>query len=115
MATYIGSATAAERAAWSGLDAAERERLEADAMAAWGAWMAENAASIVDPGAPLGETKRASAAGICDTSNTLTAYVVVQAESHEAAAQLFAQHPHFTVFPGDSVEIMEILPIPGVR
>jgi hypothetical protein len=22
-------------------------------------------------------------------------------------------HPHFTIFPGDSVEIMECLPMPG--
>ena len=28
-------------------------------------------------------------------------------------AKLFEKHPHFTIFPGDSVEIMECLPIPG--
>jgi hypothetical protein len=38
--------------------------------------------------------------------------VIVEAESHEAAAALFSEHPHFAVFPGDSVEIMECLPIP---
>jgi len=42
----------------------------------------------------------------------MTAYTIVQAESHEAAAELFASHPHFMIFPGDSVEIMECLPIP---
>jgi hypothetical protein len=42
----------------------------------------------------------------------MTAYTVVQAESHEAAAKLFANHPHFTVFPGDGIEVMECLPIP---
>jgi hypothetical protein len=26
---------------------------------------------------------------------------------------MFENHPHFTIFPGDSVEIMECLPIPG--
>jgi hypothetical protein len=45
--------------------------------------------------------------------NALTGYVIVQAESHAAAAQLFENHPHFTIFPGDSVEIMECLPLPG--
>ena len=35
-------------------------------------------------------------------------------ESHEAAAQLFLNHPHFTIFPGESVELMECLPIPGM-
>ena len=43
----------------------------------------------------------------------MAAYTVVQAESHEAAAKLFLNHPHFTIFPGDGVEIMECLPIPG--
>ena len=35
------------------------------------------------------------------------------ADSHEAAAKLFEMHPHFSIFPGESVEIMPILPIPG--
>jgi hypothetical protein len=43
----------------------------------------------------------------------MTAYVLVRAESHEAAARMFENHPHFTIFPGDSVEIMECLPLPG--
>ena len=37
---------------------------------------------------------------------------VVEAESQEAAANMFIGHPHFTIFPGDGVEIMECLPIP---
>ena len=41
------------------------------------------------------------------------AFTVVRAESHEAAAKLFEQHPHFAIFPGDAVEIMPVLPIPG--
>jgi len=72
-----------------------------------------NAAAIVDQGSPLGKTKRASAQGITDIKNSITGYVIVQAESHEAAARLFENHPHFSIFPGDSVEIMEFLPLPG--
>jgi hypothetical protein len=112
MAVFIGTATAADKAEWSKLDVTERERIQAKGMAAWGEWMARNAGNIVDAGAPLGRTKRASPEGISDTSNSLTAYVVVQAESHEAAAQMFDQHPHFSLFPGDSVEVMEILSMP---
>jgi len=37
----------------------------------------------------------------------------VQAESHEAAANLFEGHPHFTIFPGDGIEVMEVLSIPA--
>ena len=68
---------------------------------------------IVDQGSPVGKTKRISAQGISDTKNEIAAYTIVQADSHEAAARLFEHHPHFTIFPGDSVEIMECLPIPG--
>ena len=36
----------------------------------------------------------------------------MQAESYDDAAKLFLNHPHFTIFPGDSVEVMECLPMP---
>ena len=113
MAMFIGKATAADKAAWSEQDPSMRAELEARGMAAWGAWMHRNADKIVDPGAPLGKTLRASPDGISRITNQLTAYIIVQAQSHEAAAQLFEQHPHFAIFPGDSVEIMEVLPMPG--
>ena len=39
--------------------------------------------------------------------------MAVRADSHEAAAKLFENHPHFTIFPGESVEVMPVLPIPA--
>jgi hypothetical protein len=42
------------------------------------------------------------------------AFIIVRADSHEAAAKLFEKHPHFTIFPGESVEVMPVLPIPDV-
>jgi hypothetical protein len=51
--------------------------------------------------------------GIEDVSNQLSGYTIVRAASHEAAAKLFEKHPHFTNFPGDCIEIMPVLPIPG--
>jgi hypothetical protein len=75
-------------------------------------WVKENEASIVDLGSPLGKTNRINAEGISNTKNEITGYTIVQAESHEAAAELFANHPHFMIFPGDSVEVMECLPMP---
>ena len=82
-------------------------------MKAWGDWMATHKAAVVVEGGPLGKTKRASAAGVSDTKNNMTGYVVVRAETHEAAARMFENHPHFKIFPGESIEIMESLPIPG--
>jgi predicted phosphoribosyltransferase len=113
LAIYTGTQAALERAQWDKLDEEKRKELEAKGIQAWMDWGTANSAIIVDQGAPLGNTKRASAEGIADIKNAMTGYVIVQAESHEAAAKLFENHPHFTTFPGDSVEIMECLPLPG--
>ena len=113
LAIYIGTAQGRERSKWSTLDETARKKLEATGINAWGDWMVANKAAVVEQGGPLGKTKRTAPEGISDTKNSVTGYVVVQAESHEAAAKLFVNHPHFTIFPGDAVEIMECLPIPG--
>jgi len=112
MAIYIG--TGDGFAKWQKLDEATRKAREALGMKAWGDWMATHSVAVVDQGGPLGKTKRTSPDGVADTRNNMTGYVIIQAESHEAAAKLFEKHPHFTIFPGDSVEIMECLPIPTV-
>jgi hypothetical protein len=113
LAIYVGSAAAQERSDWDKLDEATRKDRMNSGIKAWGNWMDTHKASIVVTGAPLGKTKRTSPDGVTDTRNNMTGYVVVQAESHEAAARMFENHPHFAMFPGDSVEIMECLPIPG--
>ncbi len=82
-------------------------------MTAWHKWMTDNAASVVVAGGPLGKTKKIGKDGVTDIRNRMTGYIIVQAENHDAAAKLFEGHPHFSIFPGDSVEVMECLPIPG--
>jgi hypothetical protein len=110
LAIYLGSESA--RARWEALDDRVRSEREGAGMKAWQKWALDHAPSIVGQGGPLGRTKRIDAGGITDTRNAMAAYTVVQAESHEAAARLFLNHPHFMLFPGDSVELMESLPIP---
>jgi hypothetical protein len=83
-------------------------------MTAWHKWMNDNAASLVLAGGPLGKTKKIGKDGVTEIRNRMTGYIVVQADSHEAAAKLFEGHPHFSIFPGDSVEVMECLPIPSL-
>ena len=112
MAIYIGSATSAEKARWDADDSAARQQRMTAAMQAWGNWSAALGKAIVDQGTPLGKTLRVSPEGIAPTQNACTAYVIVKAESHEAAAAMFLNHPHFTLMPGDSVEVMECLPMP---
>jgi hypothetical protein len=107
LALYMGSDSPSASPADLG------EETIAAGMAAWGNWMAQHAADIVETGGPLGKTKKASAQGVTDMHNLVAGYVVVQADSQEAAARMFEGHPHFAIFPGDSVEIMEVMPIPG--
>ncbi|MCK5745364.1 MAG: hypothetical protein KAH44_04080 [Oricola sp.] len=114
LAIYMGSQSSAQSAAWNTMDEKTRKEREAAGMKAWMDWMTANAASIVDQGGPLGKTKRADADGVSDIRNNLTGYIIVEAESHEAAARLFENHPHFAMFPGESVEIMTCPPIPGM-
>ncbi len=112
LAIYMGTEAAQKRKQWNELDEKKRQERVDAGMKAWMEWGTRNAAAIVDQGAPLGKTRRAGPDGIADIKNQMTGYVIVQAESHEAAAKLFENHPHFTIFPGDSVEIMECLPLP---
>jgi hypothetical protein len=110
LAIYTGTPEA--MAAWKTLPEQEVRDRQAAGVKAWYAWVERHRDAIVDDGGPLGQTKRVSSAGIADVRNAMTAYTVVRAASHESAAKLFEDHPHFTIFPGDGVEVMECLPIP---
>ena len=83
-------------------------------MDAWMKWMEANKTSIVEGGAPLGKTKRVDTNGASNTKNEIGGYSIVQAESPEAATKLFGKdHPHLKM-PGTWLEIMEIMPLPGM-
>lgn len=114
LAIYLGSASSPARERWDALDEASRETQEAAGVAAWAKWGEAQAGAIIDHGAPLGRTKRVGPEGISDVTNDMTGYVLVRANSHEEAAKLFLEHPHFAIFPGAAVDIMECLPMPGM-
>src|SRR3989344_6778480 len=105
MAVYLGSSEQMKN--WKPDETTMKKGMEA-----WSKWATDNAASIVDQGSPLGKTKRIDKNGISDSSNEMGAWTIVQAESAEEAAKLFEGHPHFTIFPGERVEVMECLPMP---
>ena len=113
LAVFLGGKNSPRWAAWQALPESERRSKEQQGMAAWKGWVEKHQAAIVSMGGPLGKTKKVSASGTADISNQMGAFTVVRADSHEAAARMFEQHPHFAIFPGDNVEIMPILPIPG--
>ena len=114
LAVFLGDKTSPRMRAWIALSDLERRAKEQEGIAAWKAWIERHQAAVVGMGGPLGKTKKVSQAGIDDVSNALSGFIVVRANSHEAAARLFENHPHFTIFPGEAVEVMPVLPIPGM-
>lgn len=113
MAIFTATEASRARSNWGALSESEVAQKRAAGVAAWNCWAERNNAAIVDPGSPSGKTKRVDRAGLSEGANTITAYTIVRAETHEAAARLFENHPHFTIFPGEAVEIMPCLPPPG--
>ncbi|MGH6841176.1 MAG: hypothetical protein ACREDV_03660 [Methylocella sp.] len=113
LAVFLGSKTSPKMAAWNALSEAERNKKAQEGIAAWNGWVEKQQAAIVAMGGPLGKTKKISPSGIEEVRNAMTGFTIVRAESHEAAAKLFESHPHFTHFPGESIEVMPVLPIPG--
>jgi hypothetical protein len=114
LAVFVGSGDSPRRKAWDAMPEAQQKAKTKEGIEAWGAWAQKHQASIIVMGGPLGKTKKVGPNGITDISNHMGGFTVVQAESHEAAAKLFEKHPHFSIFPGDGVEIMPVLPIPGM-
>jgi len=113
LAVYTGTQVSRESSGWDSLDAAERDKLQVQGIKSWQVWMEVNGEQIVVAGGPLGKTKLISSDGVSDVANNLCGFVVVAAEDIDIAAALFAGHPHFSIFPGDGVEIIECLPTPG--
>jgi hypothetical protein len=109
LAIYLGSEEAFEKSGWKTMDQAARKQRQQTGTDAWMQWGKQHVKSIVDQGTPLGKTKLVDSGGISNTKNAISGYVIVEAESHEAAAKLFEKHPHFTIFPGVGVEVMECL------
>lgn len=85
----------------------QKEADEEKMMKEWGDWMTRHKESFVDQGQPLGSTKRVTKGKITDVRNDLTWYGIIQAESHEAAANLFSDNPHLNM-PQAYIEVMEI-------
>ncbi|HWP61268.1 MAG TPA: hypothetical protein VN495_01560 [Candidatus Paceibacterota bacterium] len=109
LAIFLGTKEA--MATWMAMPEADRKAKEKEGMMAWGKWMEDHKEAVVD-GSPLGKTKAVNKNGISDVRNDMGAWTVVKANSQEEAAKMFENHPHFTIFPGDRIEVMECLAIP---
>ena len=104
IALYL--APASVLADWEKTDPEVRKLAEKKMQAEWGKWMSDHAKMLTLTEAG-GKTKRVSASGVSDTKNDIMLYSFVEAESHEAAAKLFENHPHLQI-PQSSIEVMEV-------
>ncbi|MBY5765681.1 hypothetical protein HFO06_21665 [Rhizobium leguminosarum] len=102
-------------ASFRSLPKAEQDVVDAAGISQWSAWEEHNAACIppipwlLDRGGMVGKTTRVTKDGVQRAENQFCGYLVVEAETADAAARLFQDHPHFNVFPGDGVDIMPFL------
>jgi hypothetical protein len=112
LAIYTGTPEAMAR--WDDLPETEKASRQKLGIEGWHAWADKHKSAIVEMGGPLGRTKRIGKDGITDIRNAMTAYTLVTAESHQDAANMFIDHPHFTIFPGEGIELMECMPIPSL-
>lgn len=110
LAVFTSDKTGPKWRAWRAMSEAEQQARAEAGVAAVKAWEATHAEVIDYVGGPLGPTKRIDDTGeVADMVNLLTVFMVVRAESHEAAARLFEGHPHMDPFPCDGVEVMPVL------
>ena len=99
---------------WKKNTSPDKMKAESDEMMhAWQTWMKNHEKMFVDKGQPLGKTKRVTAQNISDIRNDLNWYLIMEAESHEAAAKTFEDHPQLRI-PKCSIEVMEIPPMHGM-
>ncbi len=92
--------------AWMQLPEAERKAQEVTMQTEWNAWMESHQDTIIET-AGVGRPKRITAAGIEDARNDIMMYSFIEAESLEAAAALYENHPHFGI-PGAWIEVMSV-------
>jgi hypothetical protein len=90
----------------------ERKADENKMMDAWQIWMSANASKFADKGAGAGRPKVVSSSGVKDARNDIMMYQVVQANSADEAAKLFAGHPHFGI-PQATIEVMPLKAMEG--
>ena len=89
---------------WMKKPEVERKAEEVTMQTAWSTWMAAHA-NVVTETAGVGRPKRVTASGIEDARNDVMMYSFMEAQSLEAAAEMFRGHPHFGI-PGGWIEVM---------
>ena len=87
----------------------EQEAIDNIGLKAWEEWAKRNAAAIIATDVMVGKTRRVTKSGIADAQNQIAGFLIVEAAAVAAAAGLFQDHPHITVFPGDGIDVMPVV------
>ncbi len=98
---------------WMQTDPETRKSEEDKMKTEWDEWMQKHGSAIKET-AGAGKTKRVTKDGALDVRNDVMMFSMVEAESHEAAAQMFEGHPHLQI-PQSSIEIMRCNYMPGMN
>lgn len=106
LAIFNGAAGEADKAAIT-------TQQQSEFMSAWASWAQSHQSAIVDAGAPLNAKKLVTAQGTEDFTDSMTAYMIVEADSHDEAVKIFAEHPQLRLFPGNSIAVIECPPPPS--
>ncbi len=79
-------------------------------MVAWTAWFADIGAALIDPGAPVGQSRTVIATGVTGDggANPASGYSVISADSVEAATEIAKGCPMLGG-AGGSVEVAELI------
>ena len=96
-------------AAFRALPKSEQDAIDKVGLKAWKEWSDRNAAAIVATDVMVGKTKRVTKSGVADAQNQIAGFLIVEAADITAAAGLFQDHPHITVFPGDGIDVMPVV------
>ena len=103
----------ADLAAFLARPEAEQDAIDEAGLKAWAEWRERHAAAVVGADVMVGKTKRVTRAGIADAENPIAGFLLVEAADIDAAARLFRDHPHITVFPGDGIDVMPVVSEPS--
>ncbi len=97
--------------AYTGGSMAETEEAQAEAMAAWGAWIGGLGSDLVDAGNPFGPGATVAPDGAVSEGGAsgLTGYSILTADSLDAATAQVKGCP--VLASGGSVEVYEIFPV----
>jgi hypothetical protein len=82
-------------------------------METWMAWAGKWGRAIVDMGSPVGAGRRVTGDGVAAAPLQVTGYSIVEADSADAALEMFRDHPHFLTPNETSIDVLECVPPPG--